>query len=227
MGRGGRGKTQVVTEDVVPRHQKQATRTATHQAVLANKNEPLAPQLFYGTCPERSLFEPVRMEYDQKPGGGLWTSSQLDGAAPGESNWTEFCREENFRTNSDKPAGVYQATLSRPAKIFEIDGVKDLEFLRQEFPVAESWAEKTFGEKTWQDLKESKAASALASFMPPFDFKAFADDERYDGFRVTQEAIWNKSMRLGESLMSPFRNWDVETVFWTRWCFEDFKEIKP
>lgn len=98
------------------------------------------------------------------------------------------------------------------------------------FPLSGKWGEKTFG-TDWDRIKNYE--EALYSFRPIFDYEAFADSE-YDGFRVTQRVIydgdmfkhiWKKKSSIRDYYFSPFRNFDVETIFWTRWCVEDSKEV--
>lgn len=206
----GRGKRQAadLRSGLVSMRRSQHNLEA--NPLIVNGTELLEIQVFYGETPDPARFRSPRLINHNKPSGCFWTANYQ----PGENLWKEYA-EASFGRTTGK---LYKVSFKPEIKVYDIRSKADLDFLEEEFPLDSI-------DKTHRDFDTRQPFSSM---RPLFDYEKFANDSRFQGFRVKEEALFSSSWNpeVEGKTFSPFNLWDIESTCWTNWCFEDFEEIE-
>ena len=156
----------------------------------------LKPQLFIADtkdfCP--SLIRPVKNR-DQKPFGGLWTSS-FD--IEYKSGWVSFRESHNFDIPTQKWRG-FVLIPKRKVRIYVIDSYDDLKRLVNKYP--------------HQPYKGLPFRYLQDVVFP--DYEAISKD--YDAIHLTNRGEYQtRNMTYGGAHLY---GWDFESTLWFRDCF--------
>lgn len=165
----------------------------------------LGPQVFIGERPDPlrlipAYHDPLHTEMN-KPGGGLWTSSERE---DGTSGWIEWCQREDFGGVDVVP---WWRLVPRPdTRLLRIDDEDEFRILLDHY-----------GTATYPGLPERLG----------FDFDAMVRDG-YDGLHATERGFW--SCRMSDDYATiglGLYTWDCESTVWFHWGFEDVQLIRP
>jgi len=153
-------------------------------------------QLFCGEEePARELFESVvnTTRPDNKPDGGLWTSTLISGR---RSDWVSYCEEMEFY---DRIRDRWLLEVIEDPFLFVIDSLEDLLVLYE---------------------LHGYVKRDVIFDQPLIDWEGVA--KTYDGVHLTKKGQLETHMpeHLPHALrhLSLF-GWDCECTLWFRWCF--------
>lgn len=135
---------------------------------------------------------------NEKPWGGLWTSSILVGPGP-VSDWYRYASESLPFSDDDE---LWLLKPTSEATVLTIDSLAGLKA-----------ALATYGR------------SDLSSRIPNekyLDFEHIANETDFDGIRLTADG------RSETAYSYPGLNgWDTESTLWFSWSFSDFARVGP
>lgn len=161
--------------------------------------------LFVGERPDRSRFDPPSMDdlrLPRKPRGGLWTCREIPGHRL--SAWEAWC-DVSGRGHVLKPGGRWRLVAGAPG-VLRIDRYDDLLAALERYPYDALPALSSTPLDRWTTLA-----------LRGLDWPKIA--EEYDAVEVTTRGIRECAHEL-----PGLTGWDVPTVLWLRWCFEEIEE---
>ena len=164
----------------------------------------LGEQLFIGERPDKALFNQAVHRDDRvflnKPYGGLWTSSLVDGT----SDWVRWCQGEDFGGVDVLP--WWRVVVEPSTVVLEIDSYDDLLAIMK-------WGGVRSRPWDWMH-KEMDALN--------FDVIRAAG---FGGVHLTRAGA--SACRYGPGVGSPsLSSWDVESTVWLDWVFTDIVCVK-
>ena len=125
------------------------------------------------------FFNPIKNQNNWiKPLGGLWCSEYREDII---SNWYQWCDTENFHKEKLNNGVIFE--LKENAKIFVIDGYKDLLLLLEKY-----------------ELKNE-----MSNFLTSLDFESIAKD--YDAIKLTESGERETSFSVPS-----LYGWDIESM---------------
>lgn len=112
-------------------------------------------------------------------------------------SWKSWCEDNEFR--DDLPTQEYTLTPVSHARVVVIDSVYDLEVLLSRFTAPQ----------------DPQLESLMGKVL---DFEALSSI--VDGIHLTERGQWRTRLSTPNNLYG----WDVESVLWFRWVFEEYAE---
>jgi hypothetical protein len=161
--------------------------------------------LFVGERPDRARFDPPSMDdlrLHGKPKGGLWTCRAIPGRRL--SAWEVWCTM-NGQGHLLKPGGRWRLVAVAP-RILRVDRYDDLLAALERYPYDALPATGSTHLDRWVTLA-----------LRGLDWPRIA--EEYDAFELTMRGLHQCALE-----MPGLTAWDVPTVLWLRWCFEEIEE---
>lgn len=145
--------------------------------------------------PDSTRMQAARWEqssgYMNKPEGGLWTSTLVDGI----SDWIRWCRGEGFGNVDDVPWWTLEPEPG--ATLLQIDGWDDLDLMMR-----------VYG-RSWGPIAGMNRKS--------LDFDAIKQ-AGYAGVNLTEHGA--RECHFGDWMSGYSLNaWDCESTVWLRWSF--------
>lgn len=132
-----------------------------------------------------------------KPSGGLWTSSYIPFIG---SDWVQYSFQVGgFRVPDSENWDGYILYPNKDARVYTIDGYKDLEQLMSKYRIRSK-------------LKFSNFYARRANYS--IDFEKIAED--YDAIHLTRRG----QLLTKNSYPYNLDGWDVESTVWFRWVFD-------
>jgi hypothetical protein len=149
--------------------------------------------------PQASLMGTVEnREWSGKPGGGLWTSSDL---GEGQSAWT---RKASREPGLDADGQIWRLVPSADARICEVSSWEAAKELIERYPTQyeEDPSSRAAGQGLidWQALSRDYDAVHFVPFGPP---------------------------RYGAETTRFFWGWDTECTWWASFAFERIELVRP
>lgn len=161
----------------------------------------IGDQLFVGREPHHTKFQTAdhteARQFSQKPSGGPWTSSYINGA----SDWVRWCRSEEW---GDVDNTMWWKLQAYPDTVLlQIDSFRDLSSIM-----------------AWCGIERDPGDRYSRKYL---DWAAIRD-AGFQGVHLTDNG--NNECRSGRfDIGYDLNSWDVESTVWFEWVFTDIRPV--